>query len=260
MPWTPDFAIDHEARIVQVIDSSEGKDTGNACTFAFQKTIDAAIDNNLFPTIGNLHSEQKLLIGANYPVTMERFPGPLFGVVGAGAHMTAFVRAKDGIKIWVPRRSKHLVTYPDMLDTTVAGGLKAEHTPFECIVEEADEEASLPVEYVREHTKAVGVLTHLPQSKRTGLIYSQVLYLYDIELPETIVPKPHDDEVSGFTLMSVDEVTKSMLMEEFKPNSSLVMMDFFARHGVMTPENEVGYAEIVMRLKRRLPVAITPQI
>lgn len=40
--------------------------------------------------------------------------------------MTAFVRSEEGIKIWVPRRSRHLVTYPDMLDTTVAGGLKAE--------------------------------------------------------------------------------------------------------------------------------------
>lgn len=133
------------------------------------------------------------------------------------------------------------------------------HTPSQCITEEADEEASLPPSYVQSHLCPVGVLTHLPLSKRTGLIYSQLLYLYDLELPSsnTIIPRPRDDEVSSFTLMTVQEVKDAMLREEFKPNSALVMMDFFVRHGVLGAEEE-GYAEIAMRLRRRLPVAVTP--
>lgn len=87
--------------------------------------------------------------------------------------MTAFVRTIDhGIKIWVGRRSKKLVTYPDMLDTTVAGGLKAGHTAFQCILEEAHEEASLPVPYTRAHARPVGAITQLVYTNPHSLPFS----------------------------------------------------------------------------------------
>jgi 8-oxo-dGTP pyrophosphatase MutT (NUDIX family) len=174
--------------------------------------------------------------------------------------MTAFVRTPNGIKIWVARRAKHLVTYPGMLDTTVAGGVKADQSPFECIVAEANEEASLPESLVKPTARAVGVITHCLLSKRTGGLSTAVLYLYDIELPADCIPKPMDDEVEGFELMDVTKVRETMLRQEFKPNSSLVMMDFLIRHGIFTEEGEVGYAEIAARLRRKLPMPITPQV
>jgi hypothetical protein len=174
--------------------------------------------------------------------------------------MTAFVRTPAGIKIWVPRRAAHLATYPSMLDTTVAGGVKSTQSPLECIIAEAHEEASLPTDFVARNAGAVGTVTHCLRSARSGLFSMAVLYIYDIELPSGMVPTPGDDEVEGFALMGVEEVKERMFKSEFKPNSSLVMLDFFVRHGVVTEETEVGYAEIVGRLRRRLPVAITPEV
>jgi isopentenyldiphosphate isomerase len=231
--------------------------TREACNAAFQETIDAAIDNRSFPILTS-HSEMYRLMSAKMLVVLERFAAPLFGIAGRGAHMTAFVRTISGLKIWVPRRAKHLVTYPGMLDTTVAGGVKADQSPLECIVAESNEEASLPAEFVEENARGVGVVSHCLKSKRSGLFSIAVLYLYDIELSESMIPKPGDDEVEGFQLMSVEEVKAAMFKQEFKPNSSLVMMDFFIRHGIMTEDKDLGYAEIAARLRRRLPVAITP--
>ncbi|EHL00140.1 putative Thiamine pyrophosphokinase [Glarea lozoyensis 74030] len=51
-------------------------------------------------------------------------------------------------------------TYGGMLDNTVAGGISSGEDPFESLVREADEEASLPEKLVRENTKAAGIVTY----------------------------------------------------------------------------------------------------
>ncbi|KAH6667511.1 NUDIX domain-containing protein [Halenospora varia] len=257
MPWSSDFVIDHDSRTVQLLDSSDGKDTGNACCAAFKKVIDTAIDSDIFTLLHGTHSEMYKILGAKYFVCLERFAAPLFGISSLGAHMTAYVRTPTGLKIWVARRSAHLFTYPGMLDTTVAGGVKADHLPFDCILAEADEEASIPTEYVQTHAHAVGIVSYVTKNRKTGLVSPTILYNYDLELPETIAPQPKDDEVEGFYLWSVEEVQQAMLREEFKPNCNLVMLDFFIRHGIMTQENQIDYVEIANRLTRRLPIPTT---
>ncbi|KAF2258917.1 nudix hydrolase [Lojkania enalia] len=259
MPWSPDFVVNSSSRTVQVLDSSGGKDTGGACVAAFQRVINAAINSNVFPIIHGNHSEMYKIIGANYHVQIERFPAPLFGIALRGAHMTAYVRTPSGIKIWVPRRSPHLFTYPNKLDTSVAGGVKADESPFECIVHEADEEASLPTDFVRANAHAVGAITYVTRSASSNLMHMPILYVFDIELPAEMLPSPKDDEVSEFSLLSVEDIVGAMLREEFKPNCVLVMIDFFVRHGIISPETESDYVDIVSRLRRVLPVPTSPE-
>jgi 8-oxo-dGTP pyrophosphatase MutT (NUDIX family) len=257
MPWSSDFEINDKAKTVQLIDGSNGASTSAVCNSAFQKTIDTAVDEDIFEIIHRTHSEPYKIIGAKCPVNVERFSAPLFGICTRGAHMTCYTRTSTGeMKIWVGRRSSRLFTYPGKLDTTVAGGVKASHTPFRCIVEEAEEEASLPTDFVKENTKPVGVLTYFTQSKNSGLIHPDVLYMFDLELPETMVPKPNDDEVEEFVLMSVEETKQAMVKGEFKDNCNLVMIDFFVRHGILTAEEEGDYVEIMQRLHRRLPFPV----
>ncbi|KAF4624923.1 hypothetical protein G7Y89_g13246 [Cudoniella acicularis] len=259
MPWSSDFVIDHDLRTVALLDSSNGANTGKTCCAAFQKVIDAAITANTFSILHGEHSEMYKVVGAKQFTCLERFAAPLFGIGSLGAHMTAYVRTPSGLKIWVARRSAHLFTYPGMLDTTVAGGVKADHSPFDCILAEADEEASIPVEYVQEKAHAVGIVSYVTENRKTGLISPTVLYNFDIELPETIVPQPKDDEVEGFYLWSVEEVQQAMLRKEFKPNCNLVMIDFFIRHGIMIQENQDDYIEIVNRLTRSSTAPTTAQ-
>lgn len=257
MPWTKNFAISPEAHTVQL---KLPDSTPDAINQEFQTVIDAAILSDKFAVLHGDHSEPYLVQGVSYPLHLERFTAPLFGIATRGAHMTGYTRSSSTseIKVWVARRSPHLFTYPGKLDTTVAGGVKAQHTPFQCIIEESEEEASLLRDFVSKNAKSVGVITYMTRSQRSGAVHPDVLFLFDLKMPESLVPSPNDEEVSEYNLLTVEEVKTAMFGGEFKSNCNLVMIDFFIRHGIITSENEPDYVELQQRLHRRLPIPTSP--
>ncbi len=193
-------------------------------------------------------------------MNMERAATPLFGVVTYGVHMTAYTYPTDGemgMKIWVPRRAMTKQTYPGMMDNTVAGGLTTGEKVLDCLIREASEEASLPEDLVREKARPGGTVTyfHVRDERaggETGLCQPECQYVYDLELPVDVIPVPGDGEAVDFRLLSVEEVKTALKEGQFKPNCALILLDFFVRHGVLTPENELNYIEVVSRLHRRL--------
>ena len=261
MPWTSEFVIQEKPRTIAVRDSSGGKDTVKAVNRAFAKLIDRATQSGKFHMLNPSFREDYRIIGYS-GVRLRRSAAALFGIASRGAHMTAYVREQDEFKIWVSRRNKHLFTYPGMLDTTVAGGVKAEQSPLECIIQEAEEEASLPKDYVSKCVQAAGTITYVSQRGKKdwntpGLLAPDFIYVYDIELPRDLSPKPNDDEVEGFYLWDLKQIKTALLNEEFKPNCASVMIDFFIRRGIISAENEPDYIEICTRLHRPLPVPTT---
>lgn len=265
MPWTNDFVVNHEERTVHLapVDQNYSK----SLTAAFSSLIQRAIDLDTFRVIHGQHSEPYSIIGANYPVSIERYARSLFGITARGAHLTVFTRDNETkeLKIWVPRRSLHLFTYPGKLDTTVAGGVAAGETAYECIIREAEEEASLPGDLVRRDIKAVGCITYVGIKDvdnggdvgEVGLISPDCVYVFDLEVQADTVCKQNDEEVEDFSLMSIEAVKAALSESRFKANSALVMIDFFVRHGIID-ENEYGYQEILSRLHRRLPLPTIP--
>ncbi|KAK3114061.1 hypothetical protein LTR53_007992 [Teratosphaeriaceae sp. CCFEE 6253] len=262
MPWTTSFDVRHEPpRSVAVLDRSQGQHTASAINAAFAELINICIDKNLFGLLCGRHSEPFPIISATYGeiVHVERFAAALFGITQRGAHLVAYTLDPDvGMRLWIPRRSATIYTYPGMLDTTVAGGIKSGASPFQTIIEEADEEASLPGDVIRRLARSRGAISHVSLTGKgfpgeQGLVVPDYIYVYDIELPGDVVPKPHDDEVGEFYCLTVAEVQARLLNEEFKPDSAAVLMEFLMRHSVITPENEGDYVEISMRLHRKLP-------
>lgn len=207
--------------------------------------------NELYPVYG---PENKLLFN------VERSATPLLGVVTYGVHMTVYIRdpaSSHGIKIWVPRRAAGKQTYGGMLDNTVAGGLASGEDRLDCLVREAEEEASLPNDLVRKTATSHGAITYLyirskEATGETGLVQPECEYVYDLELPTDVIPKPNDSEVQEFYLWTVEEVKEHLAKGEFKPNCALVILDFFIRHGVLTPDTEKDYDEIKTRIRRVL--------
>ena len=270
MPWTSDFEVDHGQRHVRLRYAgprppSDGK-LSAYCSAAFAKVVQSCIDADLFRVLGGGHSEPYAVMGANYPVQIERFAAVLFGIVHRGAHMTVYTRRPDGeLRIWVPTRNVHMKTFPGMLDTTIAGGVPAPETPWQCLVHEADEEASFPAGLVQAKARAAGVITYVQKTGpnaagfEQGLIHPDCVYVYDMEVGDEVVPVPKDDEVKEFGLMDVETIKARLLQGDFKPNSAVVMIDFFVRHGLITPENEGDYVEIVSRMHRRLPFPLTAE-
>jgi 8-oxo-dGTP pyrophosphatase MutT (NUDIX family) len=275
MPWSAGFHVLHDTRTVHLrplaspsTDAGADVDIAEACTAAFQVTVDAAIARGLFPALLRAgHSEPCQVAGSRCPVRVERFAAPLFGILRRGAHMTAFVRGNDGggggggkgsgMKIWIARRSAAVMTYAGMLDTTVAGGVKAGMSLRECVVEEGAEEASLAPGLVRSHAVEVGTVSYVHQGAGTaGSVCPTVLHCFDLELPADVVPQPNDLEVQEFVLLGVEEVVRAMKGGEFKPNCNLVMLDFFVRHGILEGETGGVGGAVERRLRRRLPVPV----
>jgi 8-oxo-dGTP pyrophosphatase MutT (NUDIX family) len=195
---------------------------------------------------------------------MERVAVGLFGMARYGVHMHVFLMREDDtskypFRIWVSKRSPTKSNYPGMLDNSVAGGL-AEETPLEGMIREADEEGSLPEDLMRSRVKCVSTVSYVyitdPRSGgESGLIYPELQWVYDLELPAdgSVVPTPKDGEVENFKLHTVEDIQAQMAQGLWKPNCAVIMLDFLIRHGILTPENEPHYDEIQRRIHRRLP-------
>ena len=79
------------------------------------------------------------------------------------------------------------------------------------------------------------------------------VFVFDLEVGPDVTPIPGDGEVKEFYLMSVDEIKQALSSGEFKPNSAVVMLDFFTRHGIVTSDSDAKYVDIISRMHRRLP-------
>ncbi|KAK8845386.1 hypothetical protein IAR55_006099 [Kwoniella newhampshirensis] len=196
---------------------------------------------------------------SNLAFPLERAACAIFGLATFGVHLTAYEGEGQDMKIWVPRRSKTKPTWPGRLDNSVAGGIPSGMTPFDSIIKECDEEASLPGDLVRKHIKATGVMSYFYITE-DGYLQPEVEYIYDLPLPpsdsaEYVKPAPHDDEVESFALMSVPELIEALHGNDMKPNCGLVYVDFLMRHGIVTPETEPNFLEISWKMHRKLGVS-----
>ncbi|KIY03919.1 uncharacterized protein Z520_00611 [Fonsecaea multimorphosa CBS 102226] len=262
MPLTQHWKLDQVARrlVFQPRD-----DHGNSAVDVDRRSeilaeyLQEVRESRIFGVLNGWRNELYPIYGPNRKLVlnMERSATPLFGVVTYGVHMTGYVESDQGIKIWAPRRALTKQTYPGMMDNTVAGGLSTGEKPFDCLIRECEEEASLPADLVRSSAKACGTLTyfHVRDSRaggETGLCQPECQYIYDLKMPAEVIPKPGDDEAIDFQLLTIPEVRRAMAEGRFKPNCSHLLLDFLVRHGFLTAENEPDYIEIVARLHRRL--------
>ncbi|KAI4188113.1 MAG: hypothetical protein L6R41_002365 [Letrouitia leprolyta] len=257
MPWGNQWIIDHDKkRLLPYVEGLQLEKSGEQSQ-VIDETLLRAKEIGAFEVIKKWRNELYTIHGADQLISMERSGSPLFGIVTYGVHMTTYVRTKDGMKIWVPKRAKGK-TYGGLLDNTVAGGIATGEIPSDCIVREAAEEASFPEDLVRSCMKPCGTISYFSfrderAGGEVGLLQPEVQYVYDMEVGEDVVPKPCDDEVEIFQLWTVAEVQEALSKRMFKPNCALYLLDFFIRHGILTPENEKNYVEIVSRLHRKLP-------
>ncbi|KAL3632949.1 Nudix hydrolase 20, chloroplastic [Castilleja foliolosa] len=206
------------------------------------------IRNELYPVRSSFETPEFFLL--------ERAAAPYFGIKAYGVHMNGYVE-RDNIKyLWIAKRSKVKPTYPGKLDHLVAGGLPHGISCAENIVKECEEEAGIPRSisskddprhsYLLRAT-AVGAVSYLDIDGYR--LKRDVLFCYDLQLPEDFVPVNKDGEVESFNLVTVTNVANIIRStHSFKENCNLVIIDFLFRHGYIKPEG-LGYLKLLQSLR-----------
>lgn len=162
---------------------------------------------------------------------LDRGALPTFGVLALGVHVNGLVRRHGGLHVWVARRAAHKHLDPSKLDHIVAGGVPAGLTPAETLIKEAAEEAAIPASLARKAVEVarIGYAMERPEGLRRDL-----LYCYDLDLPENFVPRAADGEVEAFELWPIDRLMRTVReTDEFKFNVNLVLINLFQRLGLI---------------------------
>ncbi len=187
------------------------------------KHYDVKLRRELYPVVKNW--------GDDPLAALDRAAVPWFGVRGFGVHVNGFVRKKDGIHIWIAERAMDRRVAPGKLDNMIGGGMPLGLTLEENLVKEAYEEAGM----AQDLASKARFITKL-RYKTEGLngLRNDTLFIFDLELPPLFTPHNQDGEVAAFYLMPLAEVMSIIeKTDRFKLNCSLVMMDFFLRHGAL---------------------------
>jgi 8-oxo-dGTP pyrophosphatase MutT (NUDIX family) len=178
---------------------------------------------------------------------IDRAAAAYFGVRSFGQHLNGFVRTAEGIEMWIGRRARDRLLFPGALDNMVAGGLPHSLSLEQNLLKECEEEAGVP-SGLASRAVAVGALAYNRVAKRG--YRRDVLYCYDLELPEDFVPQNTDGEVESFMRLPIAEVAALVHdTDEFKLNCNLVVIDFLIRHGWLDPQTP-GYLDLVMGLRQ----------
>ena len=178
---------------------------------------------------------------------MERAAVPLFGVPGYGVHMNGWLKKDGRTQMWIARRSLTKPTGPGKLDQIVGGGQPVGMSLRDNLIKECGEEAGIPPALAK-MAKPVGTLSYT--TIRPEGLRNDVLFNFDLYVPDYFEPINQDGEVAEFMLWDIDEVMQRLSdTEDFKFNSALVIIDFLIRHGFIEADDP-DYSDIVAGLHR----------
>ena len=155
---------------------------------------------------------------------VERAAFRSLGVQSQAAHING-VTANG--QLWVGRRSESKQIDPGKLDNLAAGGISAAETVVHCAIRELWEEAGIPEPIASGITPAGKLLISRPHPPHG--IHHESLFIFDLELPNHLIPVNHDGEVSGFIQLDLAEAAARILADEFTTDAALVTADFILR-------------------------------
>ena len=184
-------------------------------------------------------------IGAEPLMQIDRAWVPSFGTIATGVHVNGYVVTPDGLDMWVGVRARDRIVAPGKLDNMIAGGQPIGLTLAENVVKEAAEEADVPAELAAT-ARPVGAVSYSMEVEN-GL-RRDVLYLYDLELPDDFKPRNTDGEIEGFVRWPAQRAVRvARETGEFKFNVNLVIIDFAIRHGLID-DSEPRYLRLLRGL------------
>jgi 8-oxo-dGTP pyrophosphatase MutT (NUDIX family) len=160
---------------------------------------------------------------------IERAAARPFGFTTQAVHVNGVVGDES---MWLARRSSSKATDPGLLDNLVGGGMTSGLSVEDVLIKEAWEEAGIATELARRATR--GGTVQLLREVAEGL-QSELIHVYDLELPRDFTPRNQDGEVAEVRLASYAEVRRLIDdTEELTVDAALVALDFFSRRTLAT--------------------------
>lgn len=192
----------------------------------------------LYPVMARLGDEPLMQI--------DRAWVPSFGIIATGIHVNGYVETEQGLDMWIGVRARDRLIAPGKLDNMIAGGQPIGLSLAENVVKEAAEEADVPADLAAK-AHPVGAVSYVMEVKQ-GL-RRDVLYMYDLALPDDFKPHNTDGEIEGFLRWPAHRAVRvARETEEFKFNVALVIIDFALRHGLVDAD-EPRYLELQKGLR-----------
>ncbi|KAF4124096.1 thiamine pyrophosphokinase-related protein [Geosmithia morbida] len=188
-----------------------------------------------------------------------RLPSPIRGILGiatAGIHLNVYtMKGNDVDKVWVSRRGPNKAAYPGCYDQIVAGGMEPDdrRNPWLRLCHELIEEAGYITSgrhvYRQQHGGAKGrcvgeiearVSTIYFRTQKDwtagaaedGHVEPGLRFCFDLCLEPEEHPEANEADME-FSVLSVDDVKRSLQSFRWKPNSGLVTLNFLLRKGLV---------------------------
>jgi 8-oxo-dGTP pyrophosphatase MutT (NUDIX family) len=237
------FAIERDNARLMVAGSTE------TVSRAVDDVVEALVAQRLVPKWRNETFDVAPRWGEPPIFRLDRGAVPFFGVRAYGVHLNGYRRDGDQYSLWIGKRASNKQVAPGKLDNMVAGGIGNGYGAAATLAKEAEEEAAIPATLIA-RAVAAGGLTYRMETKLG--IRDDVMFVYDLEVPDDFTPANGDGEIAGFELMPLSLILERIrTTSDFKFNVNLVILDFAVRHGVLRPDDP-EYLDVANGLHRPL--------
>jgi 8-oxo-dGTP pyrophosphatase MutT (NUDIX family) len=177
---------------------------------------------------------------------VERAASRYFGFTMYAAHLNGLT-ARDGQAcMWIATRADSKAIDPGKFDNVTAGRIPRGLSARETLTKEALEEAGIGAAQII-NAKSGGAV-RCKYAVGEGL-HHEVMFVYDIVLPEDFAPKNQDGEVAEFTCHPISHVLELLQTPGiFTVDAALVIIDCLIRRGYLTPDRE-DYLDIIHAMR-----------
>jgi hypothetical protein len=160
---------------------------------------------------------------------IERAAAKFLGLVTVGAHCNGYVVDHRGrpSHLWIGKRALSKAIDPGLLDNLVGCGVPWPQSPDEAVIREGWEEAGFPATVMRGATLQD---VHGLDRQDVGGRHRQLLHIYDLMLPQGLVPRNLDGEVESYLLLATQEITERLRAGQFTPDAAVATLDFLFRY------------------------------
>jgi 8-oxo-dGTP pyrophosphatase MutT (NUDIX family) len=146
-------------------------------------------------------------INADFSVALcalERASFRRFGFLSRAVHINAYY--PDGA-ICLGQRSASKSIDPNKLDNMTAGGIPLGESIYDCAIRELAEEAGVTFD-IAKNIQFIETI-HIRRNESDGT-HNEILYCFDLALPEDFKPSNQDGEVAAFFRLDQTEVIKKL--------------------------------------------------